>query len=219
MRNRWAAAALAGLAWAATAGAADPAPTTIFDGRTPAGWITSKGKPLPTANVQPDGLNPRKSGGYLIVHEAPHGNFELDFEYKIAPGCNSGVFLRAADLNDPVNTGIEVAIEDDTVGTGLHSPGAFYDLAAPEVNAQRPAGEWNRMVIRAEGPKISINLNGRPVSKIDLDRFTEAGARPDGSKHKFSKVIVKEMARTGYLGFQDHGGDCWFRAIKIRDLP
>lgn len=191
---------------------------TIFDGTSGQGWVTNKGKkPLPKANIQADGLNPHGSGGYVVVHDQPHGDFVLDFDYKLSQGCNSGVFLRIGNLNDPVNTGLEIAI-DDTTGTGMHDPGAFYDLVPPRVNAQKPHGEWNHMTITARGPHIEVALNGQSVSKIDLDQFTEPGKRPDGTRHKFSKVTVKDMARSGYLGFQDHGKDCWYKNIKIKDL-
>ncbi len=201
---------------ALAAAAADS--TTIFDGTKGDGWIINKGmKPLPAANVQADGLNPHASGGYVVVHEKPHGDFILDFDYKLTPKCNSGVFIRIGDLKDPVNTGLEVAI-DDTQGTGLHDPGALYDLVAPSVNAQKPAGEWNHMTITAKGPHLEIAINGKTVSKANLDLFTEPGKRPDGSKHKFTKVTVKDMARTGYLGFQDHGKDCWYKNVRIKDL-
>ncbi|WZO97163.1 DUF1080 domain-containing protein [Isosphaeraceae bacterium EP7] len=197
--------------------AADDAFTTIFDGKSPSGWIVAEGKPLPSANVQQDGLNPHKSGGYITVHEKPHGDFVLSFDYKLTPGCNSGVFLRVGDLKDPVNTGIEVAI-DDTKGTGVHDTGAFYDLVPPRINAQKPVGQWNHMSISAKGPRIDVELNEDVVTTIDLDKWTAAGERPDGSKHKFSKVVVKDLPRKGYLGFQDHGSDCWYKNVKIKEL-
>ena len=120
------------------------------------------------------------------MHEEKHGDFVLDFDYKLSKGCNSGVFVRVGDPKDPVNTGLEIAI-DDTTGTGLHDPGAFYDLVAPTTNAQKPAGEWNHMTVTADGPKIAVRLNGKDVSAIDLDEFDEPGKRPDGSSHKFGK--------------------------------
>jgi hypothetical protein len=189
----------------------------IFDGSTSAGWITNKGNPLPRANIQEGAINPHGSGGYIVVHEKPHGDFVLDFDYKLSPGCNSGVFLRVGDLKDPVMTGLEIAL-DDTTGTGRHDPGAFYDLVAPRLNAQKPAGEWNHMTITAKGPRIDIVLNGESVSSIDLSQWPEPGLRPDGSKHKFTKVAIKDFNRPGYLGFQDHGKDCWFRNVKLKDL-
>ncbi len=190
--------------------------TVLFDGKAASGWKINTGGDLPRANVQEDGLNPHGSGGYIVMYDKKFKDFVLDFDYKIAKGCNSGVFVRVADPKDPVYTGLEIAI-DDTTGTGFHDPGAFYDLAAAKANAQKPAGEWNHMTIRAQGPKIAVTLNGQEVSAIDLSKFTEPGKRPDGSTHKFGKVMA-EFDRPGYLGFQDHGQDCWYKNVKIQEL-
>ncbi len=196
---------------------ADEGFVTIFDGSTPSGWKTNKGELLPAGNVQADGLNPHGSGGYIVVYDQPKADFVLDFDYKLSKGCNSGVFLRVGDLKDPVYTGLEIAI-DDTTGTGVHDTGAIYDLVAPTKNTQKPVGEWNHMTITAKGPKISVSVNQVEVSSIDLDRWTQAGKRPDGSSHKFKDLVVKELNRPGYFGFQDHGQDCWFKNVKIKDL-
>jgi hypothetical protein len=190
---------------------------TIFDGTSGTGWILCDKKPLPKDNVQADGLNPHGTGSYLVVHETKYTDYVLDFDYKLSKGCNSGVFVRVSDLADPVNTGIEVAL-DDTTGTGMHDPGALYDLVAPKENAQKPAGEWNHMTITAHGPKIAVTLNGTEVTTINLDQWNEPGKRPDGSSHKFDKVAIGKLPRTGYLGFQDHGSDCWFKNVKIKEL-
>ncbi len=199
-------------------GAAAGEAVTIFDGKSGDGWITNKDKkPLNKANVQDDGLNPHNSGGYIVVHEKPHNSFILDFDYKLSKGCNSGVFVRVGELKDPVMTGLEIAL-DDTTGTGYHDTGAFYDLAGTKVNAQKPAGEWNHMTVTAKGPKITVNLNGQDVSSIDLDAFDKPGKRADGTNHKFKNVTIKDFNRAGYLGFQDHGKDCWFKNVKIQDL-
>jgi hypothetical protein len=187
----------------------------IFDGSSGTGWILCDKKPLPKENVQADGLNPHATGSYLVVHDTQVGDFVLDFDYKPSKGCNSGVFLRTSDLKNPVNTGIEVAL-DDTTGNGLHDPGALYDLVAPSANAQKPAGQWNHMTITAFGPKITIVLNGKEVSSINLDEWNEPGKRPDGTSHKFRGVAIGKLPRIGYIGFQDHGNDCWFKNVKIK---
>ena len=210
-------AGLLGIALAAGAlGAADEF-KLIFDGASADGWLTNNDKkPLSKANVQAEGLNPHGSGGYLVIHDQPHGDFVLDFDYKLSKGCNSGVFIRVADLKNPVYTGLEVAI-DDTKGTGLHDSGALYDLVAPRANTQKPLGEWNHMTITAQGANIEVALNGETVTKANLDQFAEPGKRPDGTSHKF-KVAIKDLARSGYLGFQDHGQDCWYKNVKVKDL-
>jgi hypothetical protein len=211
------AAALFGLVFTSAAIAVGGDLVTIFDGKSTKGWMTNLGKPLHDANVQPDGLNPHNSGGYIVVHEKPHGDFVLDFDYKLSKGCNSGVFIRVGDLKDPVMTGLEIAI-DDTKGHGIHDPGAVYDLVAPKANTQKPQGEWNHMTITAKGAKVEVVLNGEPVTAIDLDAWTEPGKRPDGTMHKFTKVVIKDLPRTGYLGFQDHGQDCWYKNVQVKDL-
>lgn len=172
-------------------------------------------RPLPRKHVQPDGLNPHGTGSYLVVYEHKLGDFILDFDYKLSKGCNSGVFLRVGDLGDPVNTGIEVSLQD-SAGTGVEDPGAIYGLVASSMNVQKPAGEWNHMTITAQGPAIAVSLNGTGISRINLDDWTVPGRRPDGSAHKFSRVAFAKLPRSGYLGFQDLVGDCWLRNIVLK---
>lgn len=180
-------------------------------------WMTNGRRAVPAANLSEEGLNPHGSGGYLVVYKEPMRNFVLDFDYKLSKGCNSGVFVRVGDLDDPVMTGLEIAL-DDTQGAGFHDSGAIYDLVKPAKNAQKPAGEWNHMTIEAKGPVITVTLNGEVVTRIDQSKWTEPGKRPDGSNHKFSGVTIKTLDQEGYFGFQDHGQDCWFRNVTVREL-
>ncbi len=191
---------------------------TIFDGSSAAGWILSRDKsPLPRSAVQKDGLNPLQARSYLVVYHEKLSDFELDFDYKFEKGCNTGIFLRVSDLADPINTGIEVQIHDST-GHGLDDPGGFFDLVAPQTNAQNPAGQSNHMTVTAQGPEISVVLNGTRVSTIDLDEWTAPGKRPDGSDHKFKNVAIANLARIGYVGFQGVNGNCWFNNVRLRKL-
>jgi serine/threonine protein kinase/WD40 repeat protein/tetratricopeptide (TPR) repeat protein len=190
---------------------------TIFDGSSNSGWMLCNKRPLPRAHVQRDGLNPHGTGSYLVVYQEKLSDFELDFDYKLDKGCNSGVFLRVRDLLDPVRTGIEVAL-DDTTGRGLGDSGALYGLVPPEVNAQKPVREWNHMTITAQGPEITVVLNGSPVSSINLDAWTIPGKRPDGSNHSFKNIAIANLARTGYIGFQNLGGNCWFNQVRLKKL-
>lgn len=209
----WAPALAAAVALGAAQGA-----RTIFDGSGPKGWIlNTTGAPLPAKNVQEDGLNPHGSGGYIVAYEKPVKDFVLEFDYKLSKGCNSGVFLRVGDLKEPVTTGLEVAL-DDTEGTGYHDSGALYDLVRPTANPQKPAGEWNHMKIAAEGPIVTVELNGQKVSQLDHTEFSEPGKRPDGTPHKFRGVAIENLNQEGYLGFQDHGQDCWFRDVRLTVL-
>jgi hypothetical protein len=79
-------------------------------------------------------------------------------------------------------------------------------------------GEWNRMLVTCRGNLITVELNGEMVTRMDLDRFTQPNRRPDGSQHKFD-IAYKDHPRRGYIGLQDHGSPCWYRNIRLKQLP
>jgi len=193
----------------------------LFDGRTTKGWMTINGEHLPARHVQDGCLNPHPCD-YMLVYESPLENYVLSLDFKITAHCNSGIFVRTMPLTrvngrDVGYNGIEIAI-DDTKTAGYVDTGAFYDLVKPKKNAMKPVGEWNHIVITSDHSRMSVVLNGEPVSQIDLDEFREPNQRPDGSPHKFD-VAYKDHPRKGYIGLQDHGSDCWFRNIKLKRLP
>jgi Domain of Unknown Function (DUF1080) len=192
----------------------------LFDGKSLDGWQTSSGRPSKVP-VEQGSINPHGCGGYMMIPEKPLGDFVLSLDFKISKGCNSGIFIRTYPLTprpgkDVGFNGLEVAI-DDTTTAGFYDTGAIYDLVKPSRNAMKPVGEWNHMVITCDGPKIVVELNGEPVTRMDLDQWTKPNRRPDGSEHKFD-VAYKEHTRAGYIGLQDHGSACWYKNIKIKAL-
>jgi hypothetical protein len=189
----------------------------LFDGRSPDGWVTG-GKPLPAANIQDGAINPYKAGAYVTYHKERLSDFILSCDFKVSPGANSGLFFRLADQGDPVQTGFEMQVFDSAGRPlGKHTCGAIYDAQAPSANAVKPAGEWNQVVLTADKNIIKVVLNGQQVIEMDLDRWTEAGKNPDGSKNKF-KAALKNFPRRGHIGFQDHGQPVWFKNVKVKKL-
>jgi hypothetical protein len=73
------------------------------------------------------------------------------------------------------------------------------------------------MTVTALASRITVELNGKRVIDMDLDEWTEPHKNPDGSKNKF-KYAYKDMARSGYVGFQDHGHAVWYRNVRIKPL-
>jgi|KBSSwiStaDraftv2_1062776.scaffolds.fasta_scaffold503415_1 hypothetical protein len=192
----------------------------LFDGVTTNGWMTSDGKPCRTA-VEQGALQPHRSGHYMLVHTQQWEFFLLSLDFKISPKCNSGIFVRTASLTpragkDVGFNGIEIAI-DDTTGAGYHDTGAIYDLVKPLTAAARPVGEWNHIEITCLSNRIDVVLNGTPVTRAELDLFTQPNRRPDGSPHKFD-IAYKDHPQRGYIGLQDHGSPCWFKNIKLKPL-
>lgn len=190
----------------------------LFNGRDLSGWRCNNDKPIAT-KVEDGALVPYQSGGYLILHEGKVADFILKCDVRFEdPHCNSGIFFRVADPRDPVNTSFEVQVMAGR-GTGKHDMGAIYDLVAPTKAAGLETGKWNAVEIRCQGPKIDVQLNGQPVSSINCDEFDKPGVCPDGKKHKFTlngkPRAVKDFARSGYVGFQDHGHKVWYKNVKL----
>ena len=109
MRNTWrlslAAAALLGLLAACGHAADEPAPNTLtdkekaggwkllFNGKTTEGWRSFKKKTFPDKGWEvTDGwLHCLGKGGGDIITDSEFSDFELEWEWKQAPGGNSGV--------------------------------------------------------------------------------------------------------------------------------
>ena len=192
----------------------------LFDGKSHKGWTTSDSKPSQRP-VEDGSLNPHRCGAYMLVTEREWDDYVLTLDFKKAPKCNSGVFFRVHTLvpqpgKDVGYNGLEIAI-DDTKTAGYVDAGAIYDLSPPTKNALRPIGEWNRLKLTSQDNRAIVELNGEVVNDVDFNKFSEPGKRPDGTDHKFG-VAFKDFPQHGRIGLQDHGGDIWFKNIKIRPL-
>ena len=192
----------------------------LFNGKDLDNWMTNREKPSRT-EVENGMFNTRKCGGYLLMPKDLYSDYVLKFDYKPAPGANSGVFLRQFPLDPPdglmiYECGIEVQILDD-LETPMHDTGSVYDLVPASLDARDPDSEWEHMEITADGPNITVVVNGQQTATINLDEFTEKRMRPDGTEHKFN-VAFAEHPRKGYIGFQDHGDDVWFKNVKLKPL-
>ena len=193
----------------------------LFNGKDLTGWRCNNDKPIAT-KVEDGCLVPYKSGGYLIIHERQFGDFVLKCDVRWEDRrCNSGIFFRVEDPGNPVNTGFEVQVMAGT-GTGKHAMGAIYDLAGTTKNAGRGTGPWNSVEIMCRGAHVSVKVNGELVSQMNCDEFDKPGVCPDGRAHKYKlggePRAVKDFARSGYLGFQDHGHKVWYKNVKLLPL-
>ena len=69
-----------------------------------------------------------------------------------------------------------------------------------------------------------IIIHEKPFDNFVLkcDEFDQPGVCPDGQKHKYKlnemPRAVKDFARVGYLGFQDHGHKVWYKNVKLLKL-
>lgn len=159
--------------------------------------------------------------------KATHGDCVLDFEFKLEPGTNSGVFLYNSDETNWMPASVEIQICDDRAAKWQEKPanwrcGAFFGHQAASKSTVKPAGEWNRMTLTAQGPNITVVLNGEVVNEINLTRWKDGKLNPDGSeKPKWLQGEPwSEMPRKGRIGFQGRhaGAGIEFRNLKLLRL-
>lgn len=190
----------------------------------PDGWRNLLGPGLAGCIFEPgswsfeDGVLARQGGGDIWTEEQ-YGDFVLDLEFMVAEKSNSGVFLRTSDIDNMVQTGIEVQVYDSygQEQVDRHSCGAIYDCLAPSRNMARRPGKWNKCTITCAANKIYVTMNGRRVIDMDLNRWAQASLNPDGTKNKY-KEPFRDRPRFGHIGFQDHGKAVWYRNIRIKPL-
>ena len=207
----------------ATSAVAEEEFVTLFNGRDLTGWINPPGSHWAVEDgviaLHRDPDSKEHNQVYLWTEEE-YGDFVLELEFKIPERANSGIFLRTADINDPVYTGLEIQVANSYGRTSLTrggTAGAVYDCLAPTANPVRKPGEWNRCRITCQGHLLKVELNARQIIDMDLDQWTEPHRNPDGSKNKFGTAI-KDFARVGRIGLQDHGLPVWYRNVRIQRL-
>lgn len=193
----------------------------LFDGKTLTGWTLADGKPITAGWQAEDGVLHRAGKGGDIYTAKEYGNFDFSFEWKIAPGSNSGVKYRMA-LYGKAWLGPEYQVLDDDkhpdakLRDGRRKTAALYDLyVANDKKMLKPVGEWNSSRIVAKGSKIEHWLNGKLVLQYDT-ASEDFKAQVAGSK--FAKTPTFNQNPTGRIQLQDHGDEVWFRNLTIKEL-
>ena len=202
---------------------ADTGWQTLFDGSNLDAWRAYQGDSVPSAWRIEDGalaFVPGSGGGGDIVTREQFDDFELELEWRISPGGNSGVFYRATEEEDyAFMTGAEMQVLDNAGHSDGQSPltsaGSNFGLYPAVQDATRPVGEWNRARVVARGPHVEHWLNGVKVAEYEQGG-EDWRARVAGSK--FAAWPKYGQSMRGHIGLQDHGNPVWFRAIRIRPL-
>ncbi len=152
-------------------------------------------------------LHPLRYVGYAAER---FGDFELHLEFKVTPRANSGVFIRSQP-NDPVYRGFEIQVIDDHGDPpNKNGSGAIYDVATPMFNMARPTGEWNSYDVTMKGQEVIVRMNGWMVIHTDLAKMTMLIGK--------YKAPFAELPLNGNLLLQDHGGEAWYRNIRLKKL-
>ncbi|HEV3120355.1 MAG TPA: DUF1080 domain-containing protein [Isosphaeraceae bacterium] len=203
---------VAGLLGAGDPPAEDSGFVPLFNGESLAGW-QKIGAKADVWRVEEGKLVCSGDGGGWLATEKPYANFELRLEFRLSPGSNSGIYLRApADTSHISRTGMEIQLLDETDPRykdikPWQRSGAIYHVKAPEPGHLKPTGEWNAIEIRAEGPHVVVRLNGATIVNDRLDAHPDLEAEHTGLKRK-----------EGRIGLQSHNDRVEFRKIRIKEL-
>jgi len=189
----------------------EPAWEVLFDGTNLDHWQVV-GKDDASWKIDHGELQPRAAGGWLST-KATYTDFELELQFNLPPGGNSGVFLRAPHEGRISRTGMEIQLLDDHAEKYRDLKpwqlcGSLYHVASATPGAAGKAGQWQTMHVRVVGRQLSVRLNGHEVVSTRLDQYPQLSVEHPGLKRS-----------SGYLGLQNYGGSpVRFRNIRVRRL-
>jgi hypothetical protein len=216
---------------------------TIFDGKSFNGWRGYNRADMPEAWIIEDGaIRIQGSGageagaanGGDIIFAHKFKNFELQLEWKVGKGSNSGIFYLAQEVvEQPIyisSPEFQVLDNDNHPDAKLGKDGnrqsaSLYDMIPAKPQNANPFGEWNSASIISYKGTIVHNQNGENVLEYHLwtPQWKELLDVSKFSKDKWPLAYELLLNcggenKEGYIGLQDHGEDTWFRNIKIKLL-
>ena len=190
----------------------------LFDGKSTSGWRGFKQQAPPAGWQVVDGALTRVGSGGDLMTVDQFGSFELQLEWKIAPGGNSGIMFHVSeDEAEAYHTGPEVQVLDNGGHKDgkdpLTSAGACYALYAPSKDMTRPPGTWNAVRLVVNGSRVQHWLNGTKVVEYDM---ASAEWKTKVAASKFNEWPKFGTIPEGYIVLQNHGDRVAYRNIKIK---
>ena len=206
----------------------------------PARWVVEDG--CIKFNGSGGGEAQAADGGDLIFSHK-FKNFELEFEWKVAKGSNSGILYLAQEVMSKDKDGKEVlepiyisAPEYQVLDNANHpdaklgkdnnrQSASLYDMIPAKPQNSKPFGEWNKGKIMVYKGTVVHGQNDQNVVEYHLwtKQWTDML-----QASKFSETawpLAFELLNNcggdnheGYIGLQDHGDDVWYRNIRVKVL-
>ncbi|UZR94183.1 3-keto-disaccharide hydrolase [Chondrinema litorale] len=186
-------------------------------------WRNYKADTVSSKWVEEDGvITLAGGGGGDLITKDKYENFELEMDWKISEGGNSGVFFRVVEadsLHTVYYSGPEIQIIDNDrhpdAKNERHRSGDNYDLQAVTNENSNPAGEWNSFRIISNNGIITHYMNGEKVVEYEIgsDEWKEQLANS-----KFADWPAYAVSPVGHIALQDHGNQVWFKNMRIKVL-
>ncbi|MES2276487.1 MAG: DUF1080 domain-containing protein [Bacteroidota bacterium] len=202
----------------------------LFDGKTTKGWHTYLRDTVGSKWQVQDGAiifdpSQPKNGGGDIVTNNEYENYELNLEWKVAKGSNSGIIFdiqESPKFGATYQTGPEMQVLDNIDAADNkkenHLAGCLYDMAGDaSVSKPVPVGEWNKVRLIQNKGHLTFYLNGIKTfeGQMGSDEWNKMIANS-----KFASKGFENFAKVakGKIALQEHPGSSAWRNIKIKQL-
>ena len=185
---------------------------SLFDGKTLKGWVgATKGYKVEDGRI----VCIKSKGGNLYTAKQ-YSDFDFRFEFKLTPGANNGLGIRAPLKGDAAYVGMELQILDNTAPRYARLKpyqyhGSIYGVVPAKRGFLKPVGQWNRERVIANGRHITVILNGHTIVDADIDK----ASKPQTMDHRPHPGLKRNK---GHIGFLGHGAEVAFRHIRIKGL-
>lgn len=193
----------------------------LFDGSSMAQWRNFKQTGLSDKwQIEQGAMKLTGKGGGDILTKAKYADFELQLDWKIAEGGNSGIFVLVDETGNTIYAHApEIQILDNERHAdnklASHRSGSLYDMIASPPESHKTAGAWNQVRIRLAAKQLTIWQNGIQTAAVEIG---SASWQQLLAKSKFASWPGFAAQATGHIGLQDHGDVVWFKNIKIKEL-
>ncbi len=212
--------------------------TVIFDGTNLNGWRGYGKDHVPERWLLEDSClhfvrGEGEGGDIIFAHNFE--NFDVQFDWKVSEGANSGFFYMGQEnktdegnlewlfVSTPEYQILDnVNHPDAKLGVnGNRQSASLYDLIPAAPQNSKPFGEWNTARVVVNNGKVTHYQNGEKV--LEYEMWTPEWVEMLQNS-KFNEKDLPAAFRLlndkhpGFFAFQDHGDEVWFKNVRVKTL-
>lgn len=201
----------------------------LFDGKDLKGWHSFKRDTAAANWMVKDGQiqydREHNNAGDDLVTDGEYENYELQLQWRITPGGNSGIIFdvqEAPKYGATYQTGAEMQVLDNVGASDNkkqnHLAGCLYDMIG-DATVSHPVepGGWNQVRLIQNKGHLTFYLNGTKTVDVQIGSPEwDAALAQSKFKEKFFVDFMK--VQKGHIAIQKHPGSSGWKNMKIREI-